>query len=68
QWRHCLVTFSRDGLPLLGPLSDLEDIYLFSGFTSPFAMLMPIAQRFARWTDGKPDSLIEAMQVKRFQN
>ncbi|MEM9904062.1 MAG: FAD-binding oxidoreductase, partial [Cyanobacteria bacterium P01_D01_bin.44] len=42
QWRHCLVTFSRDGLPLLGPLSDLEDIYLFSGFTSPFAMLMPI--------------------------
>ncbi|MEM8809288.1 MAG: FAD-dependent oxidoreductase [Cyanobacteria bacterium P01_G01_bin.38] len=68
QWRHCLVTFSRDGLPLLGPLPDLEDIYLFSGFTSPFAMLMPIAHRFVRWTDGKPDSLIEAMLVKRFQN
>ncbi|MEO0457160.1 MAG: FAD-binding oxidoreductase [Cyanobacteria bacterium P01_A01_bin.114] len=68
QWRHCLVTFSRDGLPLLGPLAGLEGLHLFSGFTSPFAMLMPIAQRFVQWLEGQPDSLIEAMQVDRFQN
>ncbi|MEO1400099.1 MAG: FAD-binding oxidoreductase [Cyanobacteria bacterium J06635_1] len=68
QWRHCLVTFSRDSLPLLGPPAHLEGIHLFSGFTSPFAMLMPIAQRFTQWLRGQPDSLIDQMQVSRFQD
>lgn len=68
HWRHCLVTFSRDGLPLIGPLPDIEGVHLFSGFTSPFAMLLPIAQRFAQWiSQEKPsDSLIDAMLVQRF--
>ncbi|MEO0755897.1 MAG: FAD-binding oxidoreductase [Cyanobacteria bacterium J06648_16] len=65
-WHRCLVTFSRDGLPLLGPVPDLSGLHLFSGFTSPFAMLLPVAQRFAAWVTGTPDELIDKMQVSRF--
>jgi glycine/D-amino acid oxidase-like deaminating enzyme len=66
-WHRCLVTFSRDGLPLIGPVPSLTGLHLFAGFTSPFAMLLPIAERFARWTSGAADDLIETMQVKRFE-
>ncbi|MEM9803988.1 MAG: FAD-binding oxidoreductase [Cyanobacteria bacterium P01_D01_bin.56] len=69
KWRHCLVTFSRDGLPLVGPLPGVDGLHLFSGFTSPFAMLLPIAQKFAQWVANAPgtsDSLLDAMQVKRY--
>ncbi|MEE3716879.1 FAD-dependent oxidoreductase [Tumidithrix elongata RA019] len=47
-WYHCLVAFSHDGLPLVGALPDLEQIYLFSGFTSPLVYVPPLALRFAR--------------------
>ncbi|MGD1853076.1 MAG: NAD(P)/FAD-dependent oxidoreductase [Leptolyngbyaceae cyanobacterium] len=70
QWRHCLVTFSRDGLPLVGPIPGVEGLHIFSGFTSPFALLLPIAQRFASWINHQPssDDLIEKMLVTRFQS
>ena len=72
QWRHCLVTFSRDGLPLIGPLPGVEGLHIFSGFTSPFAVLLPIAQRFASWVNHKQqtvaDDLIEKMLVTRFSD
>ncbi|MEM7793671.1 MAG: FAD-binding oxidoreductase [Cyanobacteria bacterium P01_C01_bin.118] len=69
QWRHCLVSFSRDGLPLIGPLPNVEGLHIFSGFTSPFAMLLPIAQQFATWVNDRQPSnpLIEQMLVSRFQ-
>ncbi|MBE9067720.1 FAD-binding oxidoreductase [Leptolyngbya cf. ectocarpi LEGE 11479] len=69
RWRHCLVTFSRDGLPLIGPLPGVDGLHIFSGFTSPFALLLPIAQRFATWVNApeQSDSLIEQMLVERFQ-
>ncbi|MBT9311490.1 NAD(P)/FAD-dependent oxidoreductase [Leptothoe kymatousa] len=69
QWRHSLVTFSRDGLPLLGPLPGVDGLHIFAGFTSPFAMLLPIAQRFARWvcrSSHDSDGLLDKMQVTRF--
>lgn len=70
RWRHCLVTFSRDGLPLIGPLPGLDGLHLFSGFTSPFAVLFPIAQRFAQWvtqpSEQQSDTLVENMLVTRF--
>lgn len=72
QWRHSLVTFSRDSLPLIGPLPGVDGLHIFSGFTSPFAMLLPIAQRFASWVSSGPDqpsdSLLEKMQVTRFSS
>lgn len=47
-WRHCLVSFTPDGLPLVGPLSTVSGLALFTGFTGPFAMVPPLAQRYAR--------------------
>ncbi|MEA5463326.1 NAD(P)/FAD-dependent oxidoreductase [Leptothoe sp. PORK10 BA2] len=75
RWRHCLVTFSRDELPLIGPLPGVEGLHLFSGFTSPFAILLPIAQRFASWAmngektalDSLSDRLLGQMLVTRFE-
>lgn len=69
KWRHCLVTFSRDEMPLIGPLPGVEGLQIFSGFTSPFAMLLPVAERFAEWCSGgqpQPDELLEKMLVTRF--
>lgn len=68
NWSHCLVAFTRDNLPLVGPLSSVEGVHIFSGFTSPFVLLPPIAVRFARWLNGKPDSMIEQMLPERFAN
>ncbi|MEO0868451.1 MAG: FAD-dependent oxidoreductase, partial [Cyanobacteria bacterium J06642_11] len=71
QWRHCLVSFTRDGLPLLGPLPGIGGLHLFTGFTSPFAMLLPIAQQFAQWvSQGETSSnpSLEKMWVTRFRS
>ncbi len=65
-WHRCLVTFSRDGLPLLGPVPGLQGLHVFSGFTSPFAVLLPIAERFAKLVNGASDELINKMQAARF--
>lgn len=65
-WHRCLVSFSRDGLPLVGPVPGIDGIHVFSGFTSPFAMLLPIAQRFAAWSQGQSDEVIDQMLVSRF--
>ncbi len=65
-WRHCLVTFTQDGLPLLGEVPNVSGLHLFSGFTGPFALVPPVAQRYAQHLTGKANPLIEQMQVSRF--
>ncbi|ASC70682.1 4-methylaminobutanoate oxidase (formaldehyde-forming) [Halomicronema hongdechloris C2206] len=65
-WHHCLVSFSRDGLPLVGPVANVTGVQVFTGFSSPFALLPPTAQRFAAWATGKPDDLIKQMTPARF--
>lgn len=66
QWCSCTVSFSGDGLPLVGPLSQLLGLHLFSGFSSPFAILPPIARRFAAQAAGQPDALLEQLTPDRF--
>ncbi|MGC1216507.1 MAG: FAD-binding oxidoreductase [Phormidesmis sp.] len=74
HWRHCLVTFSQDGLPLLGPVPGTEGIHLFSGFTSPFALVPPVAQRYVQYLTSAPgvrldrqtNRWIEQMFVTRY--
>ena len=66
NWSRCLVTFTHDSLPLVGPLSGVEGVHIFSGFTSPFALLPPIAVRFARWLKGESDAIIEQILPGRF--
>ncbi len=76
RWRHCLVSFSQDGLPLLGPVPGTEGLHLFSGFTGPFALVPPVAQRYAQYLTCSPaarvdtgsNTEIEQMFVTRFQS
>jgi glycine/D-amino acid oxidase-like deaminating enzyme len=65
-WRHCLVTFTPDGLPLLGPVPDIAGLHLFTGFTGPFALVPPVAQRYAQHLAQTPDVLISEMSITRF--
>ncbi|MEM8505821.1 MAG: FAD-binding oxidoreductase [Cyanobacteria bacterium P01_D01_bin.1] len=65
-WRHCLVTFTQDNLPLLGPVPGMDGLHLFSGFTAPFALVPPVAQRYAQHLSQSSDELIEQMTVSRF--
>lgn len=66
QWHHCLVAFSRDSLPLIGALLPLQGLHLFSGFHYPFALVPPLAQRFAVHASGNPDPFISQMTPHRF--
>lgn len=66
-WRHCLVTFTQDGLPLLGPVPGVDGLQLFSGFTGPFALVPPVAQRYARHLTQSSDRLIGDMFITRFE-
>ena len=66
NWRHCLVSFTQDGLPLIGPVPNVGGLHLFSGFTGPFALVPPVAQRYTQWMIQSLDPLIEKMFVNRF--
>lgn len=66
QWHQCLVAFSGDGLPLVGALPQIEGISIFSGFSNPFAILPPLAQRFAKSLTGQPDAIIAQLSPSRF--
>ncbi|KYC38393.1 FAD-dependent oxidoreductase [Scytonema hofmannii PCC 7110] len=57
-WHRCLVSFSHDALPLVGLVSEHERLYVFSGFSNPFAIVPPLAQRFANWVSGGKDEII----------
>ena len=65
-WHCCPVSFSRDKLPLVGPLASVSGVHLFTGFSSPFSLLPPIAARFARWVSGAADPLMVQMRPDRF--
>ena len=65
QWRHCLVSYTQDGLPLLGAVPLVEGLDVFSGFTGPFALVPPVAQRYAKYLNGGKDEVIEQLLVER---
>lgn len=66
QWHQCLVAFSGDRLPLIGSLPSLDGISVFSGFSNPFALLPPLAKRFAHHAAGQPDPIITQLSPNRF--
>lgn len=66
QWQSCPVAFSGDGLPLAGPVSALNGLSLFSGFSSPFALVPGLAVHFAKWAAGSPDPLMASVSPDRF--
>lgn len=65
-WRHCLVGFSSDRLPLIGPIPGVEGVHVFSGFSNPLVILPPLAQRFANWATGQEDQAITQLSPSRF--
>jgi glycine/D-amino acid oxidase-like deaminating enzyme len=64
-WRRCLVAFSGDRLPLVGAIDSHAGLYLFSGFSNPFAFVPPLAQRFAEQLLGTPDPLLAPLAPTR---
>jgi glycine/D-amino acid oxidase-like deaminating enzyme len=54
---HCLVAFTSDSLPLIGEITD--NIHIFSGFTSPFLFVPPLAQRFVESLSDESDRLAQ---------
>jgi glycine/D-amino acid oxidase-like deaminating enzyme len=66
QWQSCLVAFSRDRLPLIGPIPETTGLYVFSGFSNPFAVMPPLAQRFAQAASGLADPILAQLSPSRF--
>ncbi|NEP07063.1 MAG: FAD-binding oxidoreductase [Okeania sp. SIO2G4] len=65
-WYHCLVAYSADDLPLIGAIPHLEGIHIFSGFSSPFAFVPPLAKRFANYVAGENDEIVKQLSPHRF--
>ncbi len=66
SWHSCLVAFSGDRLPLIGALPALTGLHLFSGFSNPFVLVPPLAQRFAKHVTGSPDPILAPLSPDRF--
>ena len=66
QWNSTRVAFSGDGLPLIGPVPGLENLLLFSGFSSPFVYVIPLAERFAQCSNLAHDPWLGQMLPERF--
>lgn len=66
KWHHCLVTFSKDNLPLLGKVPQSNNIHVFSGFSNPLVIIPPLARRFANNLAGNQDEIINSLSPDRF--
>lgn len=64
-WHRCNVSFSVDGLPLIGPVNPLDNLHLFSGFTSPFALVPALSVRFAQGLTDSWDPSLNALHPQR---
>jgi glycine/D-amino acid oxidase-like deaminating enzyme len=68
-WRRCLVAFSGDRLPLVGEFNACPGLYIFSGFSNPFAFIPAIAQRFAAsQASSQSDAILTQFNPDRFSN
>jgi glycine/D-amino acid oxidase-like deaminating enzyme len=67
QWRHCLVAFSGDSLPLIGAVPGAPHLHLFTGFSNAFVLLPPLARRFAQQVVGRSDEFLAQMLPGRFE-
>jgi len=80
-WNHCLVTFCRDYLPLVGSIPEANGLYIFSGFSNPLVFIPALAQRFAAYlssnsgnssnssnssNSGNDDDIIQQLSPSRF--
>jgi glycine/D-amino acid oxidase-like deaminating enzyme len=47
SWHDCIVAFSGDRLPIVGPIGDRTGLHVFSGFSNPLVIVPVLAERFA---------------------
>ncbi len=65
KWHHCIAAFTPDKLPLIGAMGEFSGLHIFSGFSSPFIFLPPLAVRFAKFVSGQEDEIIKQMSPQR---
>jgi glycine/D-amino acid oxidase-like deaminating enzyme len=65
-WHQVQVSFSRDGKPLVGSVPGLTGLQVFTGFSSPFVYVPPVAERFAKAVVGPGDDLLVGFRPGRF--
>lgn len=65
-WHDCIVAFSADKLPVVGPIGSRLGLYVFSGLSNPLAIVPAVAERFANWATGEKDWAIELLSPDRF--
>lgn len=62
-YHRCVVAFTANKLPLIGQVSEFKHIHIFSGFTSPFVLVPPLAKRFAQFLAGQEDEIINQLVI-----
>jgi glycine/D-amino acid oxidase-like deaminating enzyme len=61
---QCLVAFNpTTAIALVGNLPNIENLYLFSGFTSTLVYAPIVARHFADWASGNKNKIIEQLQM-----
>jgi glycine/D-amino acid oxidase-like deaminating enzyme len=65
-WHDCIVAFSADKLPVVGPIGSRPGLYVFSGLSNPLAIVPAVAERFANWATGEKDWAIKLLSPDRF--
>lgn len=65
KWHHCIAAFTHDKLSLIGAIGEFSGLHIFSGFSSPFIFLPPLAVRFAKFVSGQEDEIIKQMSPER---
>ncbi|MEG4352609.1 FAD-binding oxidoreductase [Microcoleus sp. LAD1_D5] len=65
-WHECIVAFSADNLPVVGPIADRPGLHVFSGLSNPLAIVPALAERFANAAGGEEDRAIELLSPNRF--
>ncbi len=61
---HCLVAFAPQAQPLIAQFQQPQNLFVFSGFTSPWVFVPPLAQDFVQWqrTGQMPESLNQLLK------
>ncbi|WP_373481418.1 NAD(P)/FAD-dependent oxidoreductase [Geminocystis sp.] len=60
-WHNCQIAFSQ-GMPFqVGKIKKIEGLSIFSGFTSPFVFVPPLAKHFAHYLTENSDPIIESL-------
>lgn len=60
----CPVAFNPSPYPLVGAAPGREDLYLFTGFSSPFCYVPPLARHFAQAATGQSSEIYQTVNQK----